>query len=83
MDPTRLYLEGLPVVEGMKITADGVQVPYTVDAQGRPTLDQKDILKGNTLLRAILPQGTGYLTSVALVSRPGKPDRQFRRADRL
>ena len=77
MDPTRLYLEGLPVVEGMKITADGVQVPYTVDAQGRPTLDQKDILKGNTLLRAILPQGTGYLTSVALVSRPGNQTASF------
>lgn len=77
MDPSRLYLEGLPVVEGMKITADGVQVPYTVDAQGRPTLDQKDILKGNTLLRAILPQGTGYLTSVALVSRPGNQTASF------
>ena len=28
------------------------------DAQGRPTLDQKDILKGNTLLRAILHKET-------------------------
>ena len=77
LDPGRLYLEGLPVVEGMTVTADGVPVTYTVDAQGRPSVDQKDILKANTLLRAVLPQGQGYLTAVALVSRPGNQTASF------
>ena len=77
MDPTRLYLEGLPVVEGMTVTANGTPVDYTVDAQGRPSLDQKTVTRSNTLLRAILPQGQGYLTSVALVSRPGNQTAGF------
>lgn len=77
MDPTRLYLEGLPVVEGMTVTANGVPVPYTVDEQGRPSLDQTAVTQSDTLLRAILPQGQGYLTAVALVSRPGNQTASF------
>lgn len=78
MEPDRLYLEGLPETEALTLTADGVTVPWQYDAYGRLSIDQSAVTQSDTLLRAVLPQSNGrWLTSVALVSRPGNQTASF------
>ena len=78
LDPTLLYLEGLPEVEGMTVTVNGVPAALQTDNAGRLCLDQSAVTQSDTLLRAVLPQGGDrWLTSVALVSRPGNQTASF------
>lgn len=73
----RLYLENLTAVEEMVLTADGVEIPYQVASDGRLYLDRSRITRTDTLLRAIVPSGEGYQTSLALVSKPSNPTASF------
>lgn len=73
----RLYLENLTAVKGMVLTADGVEIPYQVASDGRVYLDRARITRTDTLLRAIVPSGEGYQTSLALVSKPSNPTASF------
>lgn len=76
-DADRLYLENLTAVEGMVLTANGVEIPYQVASDGRVYLDRAEITETDTLLRAIVPSGEGYQTSLALVSKPSNPTASF------
>ena len=73
----RLYLENLTETPGMVLTADGVAVAYQVAEDGRLYIDRSLLTQTDTLLRAILPAGDGYQTSLALVSKPSNPTASF------
>lgn len=73
----RLYLENLLPVEDMVLTADGKAVDYGVAQDGRAYIDRGDLQTTDVLLRAILPSGSGWQTSLALVSKPSNPTASF------
>ena len=76
-DPERLYLENLLVVDGMKLTADGVEIAYQLDEEERPYIERALLTQEDVLLRAILPSGSSYQTTLALVSKPTNPTASF------
>lgn len=76
-EENRLYCENLSAVEGMRITLNGQEIPYGVAEDGRVYLDRGDLTATDSLLRAILPSGQGYQTSLALVSKPSNPTASF------
>lgn len=76
-DPDRLYLENLLMVDGLKLTADGVEIPYAVDEEDRPYIERALLTQEDVLLRAILPSGSSYQTTLALVSKPSNPTASF------
>lgn len=73
----RLYLENLTAVDGMKLTLNGQEVAYSVAEDGRAYLERSAVTATDTLLRAILPQGDGWQTTLALVSKPSNPTASF------
>lgn len=76
-EANRLYLENLLAVDGMKLTENGVPVDYYVAEDGRVYLDRTRITQTDTLLRAILPSGSGWQTALALVSKPSNATASF------
>ena len=76
-DPERLYLENLLLVDGLKLTADGVEIPYELDEEERPYIQRELLTHEDVLLRAILPSGSSYQTTLALVSKPSNPTASF------
>lgn len=73
----RLYLENLTEVPGTVMTADGVAVAYQVTEDGRLFLDRSLLTQTDVLLRVIQPNGDGYQTALALVSKPSNPTASF------
>lgn len=73
----RLYLENLLAVDGMKLTQNGVPVDYYLAEDGRVYIDRTQITQTDTLLRAILPSGSGWQTALALVSKPSNATASF------
>lgn len=73
----RFYLENLTAVKDMTLTLDGKSIPYGVGADGRVYIDRAALTRTDTLLRAILPSGDGWQTSLALVSKPSNPSASF------
>lgn len=73
----RLYFENLTPVQGMKLTLNGQEVEYGVAEDGRAYLERSAVTATDTLLRAILPAGDGWQTTLALVSRPSNPTASF------
>lgn len=73
----RLYCENLTAADGLRMTLNGKAVEYGVAEDGRVYLDRKDLTQTDTLLRAILPSGDGWQTTLALVSKPSNPTASF------
>lgn len=73
----RLYFENLTPVEGMKLTLNGKEIPYSVTDDDRVYIDRNVVTATDTLLRAILPEGDGWQTTLALVSKPSNPTASF------
>lgn len=73
----RLYCENLTAADGMKMTLDGKEIEFGVAEDGRVYLDREDITTTDALLRAILPAGDGWQTTLALVSKPSNPTASF------
>lgn len=73
----RLYLENLPTAPGMRITVDGQETPWYTAEDGRFYIDRTVLGESDTLLRAIVPSGAEYQTSLALVSKPSNPTASF------
>ena len=76
-EENRLYLDNLLPVDGMTLTADGAALEYGVGADGRAYVDRRALGSTDVLLRAILPSGDGWQTSLALVSKPSNPTASF------
>lgn len=77
VDESQLYLENLTPAEGMRLTVNGVETSFDTTEDGRLYLDRGALTQTDTLLRVILPQGDGYQTALALVSKPSNPTASF------
>lgn len=73
----RFYLDGLPADLTFTLTADGVEVPHYTNDAGRYYMDRRTLTRTDTLLRVISPEGDGYRTALALVSKPSNESASF------
>ncbi len=71
-DPERRDLENLLVADGTKPTTDG-RIPTNWMKEERPYIESALLTQEDVLLRAILPSGSSYQTTLALVSKPTNP----------
>lgn len=73
----RFYLDNLPTNITFTLTADGVEVPHGTSDTGRYYMARTALTRTDTLLRVVSPEGDGYRTALALVSKPSNDNATF------
>ena len=73
----RFYLDNLPTNITFTLTADGVELPHGTSDTGRYYIARSALTRTDTLLRVVSPEGDGYRTALALVSKPSNENAAF------
>ena len=73
----RFYLDNLPTNIAFTLTADGVELPHGTSDTGRYYMARSALTRTDTLLRVVSPEGDGYRTALALVSKPSNENAAF------
>ena len=73
----RFYLDNLPTNITFTLTADGAEQPHGTSDTGRYYMARSALTRTDTLLRVVSPEGDGYRTALALVSKPSNKNAAF------
>lgn len=73
----RFYLDNLPTNITFTLTADGAEQPHGTSDTGRYYMARSALTRTDTLLRVVSPEGDGYRTALALVSKPSNENAAF------
>lgn len=73
----RFYLDNLPTNINFTLTADGAEQPHGTSDTGRYYMARSALTRTDTLLRVVSPEGDGYRTALALVSKPSNENAAF------
>ena len=73
----RFYLDNLPTNITFTLTVDGAEQPHGTSDTGRYYMARSALTRTDTLLRVVSPEGDGYRTALALVSKPSNENAAF------
>lgn len=73
----RFYLDNLPTNITFTLTVDGAEQPHGTSDTGRYYMARNALTRTDTLLRVVSPEGDGYRTALALVSKPSNENAAF------
>ena len=73
----RFYLDNMPTNITYTLTVDGAEQPHGTSDTGRYYMARSALTRTDTLLRVVSPEGDGYRTALALVSKPSNENAAF------